>query len=268
VAARKDKSHSTPGRYLIAKGSNQLITPATTLWRYMTFEKFCWLIESGELYHARLDQFSDPFEGAVSEKYARLRDTIEPNVDIRRFEQWSNKTSRLYSYASCWHASDYESDSQWRLYGSGGAGIAIVSTMERMRDSVDFSPDYGLLRQVEYGDFKTHTMRDGTSQVPPGFLKRKSFEHEREVRGIIQAKDPFFKETGPDFTFDDSLLKRLEAQMPRGIEPKVRLRKLIQSIVISPIAAAYVEELVRRICKRHGLGALVRRSDLCGTPLY
>jgi len=53
-------------RYQIFRGSSDDITRQTSLWRYMTFEKFCWLVEKSALYHTRLDQLGDPFEGAVT----------------------------------------------------------------------------------------------------------------------------------------------------------------------------------------------------------
>ena len=47
-----------------------------------------------------------------------------------------------------------------------------------------------VLGQVEYVDFETHRMRHNppSTSMKPGLLKRKSFEHEREVSGIIQTE--------------------------------------------------------------------------------
>jgi hypothetical protein len=259
-----------PGHYQMFAGSSESITPKSVLWRYMTFEKFCWLVETSKLYHPRLDQFNDPFEGAVTDAYARLRDAgaVEPYFSLKECEPLTFRLLRFRSYATCWHASEHESDAQWQLYASGGAGIAIVSTMERLNQSVDFLPHvHGILGQVEYVDFEHHDMRlrpFGTV-ISPGHLKRKSFEHEREVRGIIL---PELLVDEPRFTLDDAFLAKMEAKMPRGIEAKVSLTELIQAIVISPVAAPFVEELVRVVTKRHGLDHLLRKSHLRGTPSY
>lgn len=257
-----------PGRYEIFKGSSVSITRKTPLWRYMTFEKFCWLVETSKLYHPRLDQLNDPFEGAVTDAYAKLRDTgaVKPYFSMKEYEPWDIKAIRVSSYATCWHASEHESDALWKLYASGGAGVAVVATMESIQESVDFSPHVrGILGQVEYVDFEHHDMRRrpfGTV-IRSGHLKRKSFEHEKEVRGTFMVSFP-----DNHLRIDDAYLNTLRSLMPRGVPAKVDLKKLVEAIVISPVAAPFVEELVRIITKRHGLHRLVRKSHLCGTPAY
>jgi len=237
----------------------------------MTFEKFCWLLEKSALYHARLDQFEDPFEGAVTDEYARKRDggEIEPCFSFKEYEPWIFKSLRFRQFATCWHASEHESDAQWKLYASSGTGIAIVSTMACVKQFVDLSPyAHGILSQVEYVDFDNHNMRrqtGGCTVIRPGHLKRKSFEHEKEVRGIIMTN---LIVDGGTLTMDDASLERQRLSQPLGISAKVDLKGLIQSIVVSPIAQGFVEELVQTVTKRHGLDHLVRKSDLRKTPAY
>ena len=226
------------------------------------------MLETSKLYHARLDQFDDPFEGAVTNEYARLRDkgVVEPYFTLKYYEPWTLRISRLRSYATCWHASEHESDSQWKLYASGGAGIAVVSTLERLQQSVDFLPHiHGILGQVEYVDFEHHDMRRHPFGTPmrPGLLKRKSFEHEREVRGVVLTEL-----NKPQLELDEPFIAKLKDEMPCGITAKINLRELILAIVTSPIAAPFVKELVGIVTKRHGLDHLVRESQLRGTPMY
>lgn len=229
------------------------------------------MIETSRLFHTRLDQFNDAFEGAVTYEYARLRESgaLKSFFGPKEYETWNLKVLRLSSYATCWHASEYESDAQWKLYASGGAGIAVLSTMERLVKAVDFAPhSSGILGQVEYVDFETHNMlhKPHATVMRPGFLKRRSFEHEREVRGIIFMNLSF---GGVEHVIlDDAFIESMRLSKPRSIEAKVDLPDLLQAIVISPVAAPYVEELVRIVTKRHGLDHLVRKSSLCGLPVY
>ena len=62
-------------RYEVFKGTSEEIVSKTPLWRYMTFEKFCWLIEMSKLYHPRLDTFEDPFEGSGTICHRSLDET-------------------------------------------------------------------------------------------------------------------------------------------------------------------------------------------------
>ncbi len=237
----------------------------------MNFEKFSWLLETSKLYHSRLDQFRDPFEGAVTNFYARIRDggKIEPYFSLKEYEPLILKSLWFRQFATCWHASEYESDAQWQLYAAAGSGIAIVSNMERIQKAVDLTPySSGILGEVEYVDFETHDMRNDRSPsvvIRPGHLKRKGFEHEKEVRGII-IKDLIVE--GGKFALDDAFIEKQRVQQPLGISAKVDLKELITSIVISPAAPDFVGELVYIVTERHGLQHVVRKSELLSEPLY
>ena len=101
--------------------------------------------------------------------------------------------------------------------------------------------------------------------IRPGHLKRKSFEHEKEVRGIILT-DLIVE--GGSFTMDDAFLEKQRLLQPEFIDAKVDLKGLIQAIVVSPIAKPFIENLVRIVTERRDLDHLVRRSDLLKAPAY
>lgn len=263
---RRVVSRAKLGRYEIRGTSDSVIKFKTPLWRYMTFEKFCWLIETSKLYHTRLDQFEDPFEGAVTDAYAKARNdgTLQPHFSEKEMEPLIFKSLRLRSYATCWHSSEHESDAQWKLYASGDAGIAVVSTMERLQKSVTFLPHrHGILRPVDYVDFTSHDMLGPFGEpMRPGHFKRKSFEHEKEVRGIIIGN------LSHGTAFNETDLKELGEKLPKGFEAKVNLRSLIQAIVIGPLAKPYIEKLVRIVTNRKRLEHLVDNSQLGGKPVF
>lgn len=257
-------------RYQLTKGSSDVINCDTPLWRYLTFKKFCWLLETSMLYHTRLDQFEDPFEGCVTNEYARRRAVEKDPIQstINQFEPWRNKSLLYRTYAVCWHASSHESDAQWKIYGDKSAGVAVVSTMSRLNMAVDISPyRHGRLGPVEYIDLETHDMvlPPFGESIRPGFAKGKSFEHEHEVRGAILMD--LIRE-GTTLEFNERFLVQLRSDMPLGIVAKADLNQLIGSIVIGPLAAPFVEELVHMTAKRHGFDHLVSKSKLAGKPIY
>src|SRR5687767_3574434 len=70
-------SQSERFRYFLFTSEGNPITRGTEISRYLTFEKFVWLLEKSALYHARLDTLGDPFEGAVTTPYADKRNSGE-----------------------------------------------------------------------------------------------------------------------------------------------------------------------------------------------
>src|SRR3954466_9481739 len=93
----------------------------------------------------------------------------------------------------------------------------------------------------------------------PALLKRKSFEHEKEVRGLI---------TWTDFSKMPSALSQnlfVEAHRnanPLGIAVTADLKGLIEEIYISPLASSYFSDVVEIMAGRHGLADRVRKSTL------
>src|SRR5664280_293378 len=152
--------HSDLNRYLLTNSKIHPISEKTRLWRYLTFEKFVWLLEKAKLYHTRLDLLGDPFEGSLTKVYVRQRDagqlpqTRQSGLSPEQ-ERIRNKADLYSKFATCWHASPHETETMWMLYSTTHAGVAIVSTTARLQQAVDLSPYLGggILGPVEYLDF-------------------------------------------------------------------------------------------------------------------
>lgn len=256
-------------RYQLFSSTDHPISDDTELSRYLTFEKFVWLIENSALYHTRLDRLGDPFEGSVTVAYARKRDAGDPvgYMPLPEYEGSNNIRLMLCSFVSCWHASPVESAAMWKLYSREDAGVAIVSTPPRMQEAVDLTPHRtAMLGPVEYLDFEKDDMTLPFGMTArPGFLKRKSFEHEKEVRAMIRMeKHP----EDPNLIFSAEWVQSLYEQMPPGIIASVDLPRLIKGIYVSPLAPSWLLDLVQTLADRHGLENLVRKSRLLGDPTF
>jgi len=259
-------------KYQLFSSTDHPISKDTMLWRYLTFEKFVWLMEKSSLNHTRLDCLGDPFEGSLTRPHVQKRNSRPFDEDgipapVRQiFNMWS----RLCNFATCWHASPVESAALWKLYSREEAGVAIISTPGRMIEGVELTPyNTAILGPVEYKDFDKEDMSlPFGKQAMPAFLKRKSFEHENEVRGSIilgtNTADPIMIPPPNDL---DGVMK-LAKELPRVITVKVKLKILIQHIWISPLAHSWFIDLVRMLSDRHGLGQFVHPSGLLGEPVY
>ena len=87
----------------------------------------------------------------------------------------------------CWHMNDYESIAMWDLYTNGVDGVAISTTVAKLKRAVEGIPEDCFIGTVEYTD---HPTADTNSTMPfgllqPLFQKGMSYTHECEVRAII-----------------------------------------------------------------------------------
>ena len=123
-----------------------------------------------------------------------------------------------------------------------------------------------MLGPVEYFDFKEDDMTLPFGKVArAGFSKRKSFEHEKEVRGIIRLED---SPDNPQEILSAERVWNLQKHLSKGIDAEVDLNELIIEIVLSPLSKVWVDDLVRAVAERFGLGNCIRKSSLSGTPVY
>lgn len=213
------------------------------LWRYMDFVKFISLLERKALFFAQASQLGDPFEGSIS-KHTQ----VEIQQKYREVETDLHKA--IYKYrdqilVNCWHKCDHESAAMWTLYGEH---IAIQTTMERLRDSFVCEDDV-FIGEVSYVDY------EDTPISVENFLnfyvhKRRSFEHEQEVRAVVKVRPR-------------------DADLPRGGKYiPIDTEKLIDQVVIAPHADEWFSDLVHDLAKKYKLDSRVRASSLAITPLF
>jgi hypothetical protein len=106
-----------------------------------------------------------------------------------------------------------------------------------------------MIGKVRYVDYEQPEETEGTPLVLP-FLKRRSFEHEHEVR-LVYCEHP-----AHDGILDCSAAKD-------SYDFRVDLAVLIEVIFISPHSPAWLKAPVEELLKRFGVkGVTVQRSDL------
>ena len=169
---------------------------------------------------------------------------------------------RRYVAVNCWHMSEYESAGMWSLYAKHQDGIAIQSTHARLRASLDEAPQTIHLGLVTYVDF-AEDRPELPSWLSSFVLKRKSFEHERELRAVIPP---------PAEPVSDLSRWVPEKDWPGlregGTSVSVNVRQLIENVYVAPTASRWFADTVRRFATRCGLADRVLQSELQRTPLY
>ena len=260
------------------------IAPETKLWRYMSFAKFAALLHDKQLVLSPLHMFEDPFEGAggkacnleklgdaIIDTFHSLdsaKDGIEElearNIGIDKQKEvarlWLKvgndygHVNRMYTFVNCWHENETESEAMWKLYTAHQPeGVAIQTTYGALRKSIN-QPEIQIGR-ITYENFDVAFM-PGDSY---GWYKRKSFEHEREVRVMIEPDDP-------------EHLKQIENAYKKKHQVRISLdvdiEALVENVFVSPYANDWFKELVEKEMKACGLDKPVVYSKMNEQALF
>lgn len=252
------------------------------IWRYMDFTKLVSLLDKNALYFRRLDCLSDSFEGS----YPRAnidKHNIPPTVDTtellksifssydnemeKKLHSQINKDQRKIFFINSWHINNYESAAMWKLYLKNDEGIAVQSTFNRLCKSFERMDRTIWIGNVKYVDYDKERIPEDNS-LKLYLHKRKSFEHEQELRAIAQPLDPGLEPTYHiTEAFRQILLK--QGSSTRGIYINVDLNMLIDNIYISPMAEEWFYDLVKSTIEKYELNKGVIQSSLADkSPLY
>jgi len=224
------------------------------VWRYMNLEKLLALLATNSLFLCRLDRLRDPWEGVWPGSVLNdLKRSLKPE-QLTAF-LGSSEGLKTSMFVSCWHEAAHESAALWSQYAAG-AGLAVKSSIARVKRAISGGPNYHIGR-INYSYFKNDAYGGpNVNALILPFLKRESFEHEREVRILVWDPDKI----GPP---DPG------TSLPEGIELPVTLHELIEALYISPEAPSWLSEHIVELVHRFGLPNLqVRRSTLYDEHVY
>jgi hypothetical protein len=193
-------------------------------------------------------------------------DLIAFNETTANFLNWE----RNWTYISCWHMNDHESAAMWRLYASGNEAIAIQSTFNHLHQCLQphRKPPHGepKLGMVYYVDYSSDLVKRNV-HLSEFFHKRKSFEHETELRAVIQDL-PMIPASRNDKGEVTAWHYNIEKQPISGIPFNIDLDQLIEVIYVSPISPIWLLDLVKSIVNKYNFNKEVKRSGLDSDPVY
>lgn len=265
------------------------------IWRYMDFTKFVALLEGKSLFFPRATLLDDQYEGSVSQETIKKlyqtgekmiesfkkgipdgkftidkQDAFRSNFDsFAKWQSESRRWSRDWTYISCWHMNDYESAAMWSLYATSNQAIAIQSTFKRLYDCLlphvvppKAEPKLGIVYYIDYNN----QMVSNDASLSEYFYKRKSFQHETELRAVIQEL-PF--KNGK--TINDLIGQEDEDYDKKPITGKslnVDIENLIEQIYVAPTSPEWFFNLTKKMLDRYGLNKPVQRSSLDNDPVF
>lgn len=219
-------------------------------------EKLLALCNLKELYLTRADKFTDPWEGTWPKTFIEALAQSAKNDTVDKF--FSTITALKQSfYVNCWHGSPHESAALWEQY-SGKAGFAIKTTVGSVKKAITTEiPIY--LGAVNYTEYGVNPKEHGSlNALKPLFMKRKSFEHEREVRVLHWRPSNI-----------ESVRSGNANEVTNSIGIKVNLNILIHELYVSPTSPAWLLEHVSKLLEVFGIqGVPVLRSTLYDPYVY
>lgn len=226
------------------------------IWRYMDFTAFVAMLDQNGLFFSRVVDLDDPFEGSIPKLWdtpahkLALQDLgFPPGLDLLTPVRKTIQKQRSWAKVNCWHMNEEESAAMWRLYASSNRAIAVQTTYSKLREAFGDDVYIGVVRYISYD----------TDNIPFGNLfwpfvhKRKSFEHERELRAMVcDVAKAMSDETAP----------------PAGEWRNVDLSKLVESVYVAPSSPSWFADLVRNVAEKYQLNVPVKQSSLDAQPLY
>jgi hypothetical protein len=141
-----------------------------------------------------------------------------------------------------------ESPAMWKLYTSQNESICIRSKYETFAGLL---PAESMLGCVKYIDYRQDRF-DTTEMLSYIVHKRKSFEHEREIRAVI-----YYDQACP-----------FERVGENGLVVPINVAALIEEIFVSPASQPPLSEVVAGLAEKYGLNAPVLESRVNEEPSW
>ena len=229
-----------------------------TLWRYMSFAKFCSLMERRALFFSLVGDMEDMYEGFI---YPPRQDDREDRLQHAEHlgHNVLHKIVRT-SLISCWTESAHESSLMWESY-AGPEGVAVRTSFQHLQDSISSVIEVPVtFGQVKYVDYRqTEVQRFGWA---PLYHKRMEYRGEGEVRAVLPG--PPFKKQKVDLEFEKWLDQDVAEQRGRYIP--VDLDLLVQEVVLSPNTTPWFAQVVQSVVHRSPAQVQVMRSAIESPP--
>lgn len=252
----------------------KFISPNDTdvkIWRYLDIAKYLSLLEKRSLYFSRSDLLGDPFEGSLPSTHGQINltelakqhaaellklqpDQVEPPQSIHNM-------IRKNSFVCSFHMNEHESAALWSIYTKAKQGVAIQSTFSKLCDCFkDYSDNPIYIGMMNYIDYSTETIPIIENAFLPLLYKRKSFEHEKELRAVIPFPKEFYPEPrlGTIVTFISS---------QNGLDVKVDLDVLIERIYVAPTTEKWIRDLLISVTQKYGIDKPIEQSSLDANPI-
>ncbi len=219
----------------------------------MSFAQFVAMLQQEALFFSRLSKYRDPFEGSLPAAHWSKRQVLECNGGKNEWvgEPFQEEVKKLREHlcVSCWHESPHESAAMWELYGSGKEIVCVKTTFAKLKMLLPETFVIGCVQYIDFVEYKLPLDDPLCAMV----LKRKSFEHEKEIRAI---------------NIPECVLKRLDKPHELGVWQPIDISQLIDSVSVAPQAGQWFNQVVHTTAVKYGHRFPVAPSTLESMPYW
>ena len=212
------------------------------LWRYMGLAKYLSILQRKAIFFPRASLLGDPFEGSSTKPMVAAREEFSKYIsnkstmgekfpdNLSQTVSDSNKEMVSEYLINCWHMNEHESAAMWSQYAHTNEAVCIQSTYRRLDL---YLPTCVFIGEVTYIDYNIESIHEG---MVFNFImhKRKSFEHERELRAVFWMI----------YGIPEAAPYKKDAE-PAGLAIKVDVNVLIERVYISPLATPWFATIVK-----------------------
>jgi hypothetical protein len=148
----------------------------------MSFAKLVWILQKKQLWLSSAEVLDDKWELMLNDR--QLGKIIANRPSSTTAEAARDQAAKIVrarrkqTFINCWTASEHESHALWRIYCPSTEGVAIQTTLERLKMSVPLP-----VLEVTY---ESHELDEATPDISRIVAqKRPMFAYEQEVRVVL-----------------------------------------------------------------------------------
>jgi predicted component of viral defense system (DUF524 family) len=143
----------------------------------------------------------------------------------------------------------------WQIYGASHASVAIQTRYAKLRDALPNWVRFGVVNYID----EDQDSANATGIFQPLVSKRKAFEYEREVRGILWANSKWPGEA--------EFIKSVE--QPTGLlVPVKNLQQVLEQIRIHPDAPLWLQQVIAAATEKYECATPTSPSPLGRGPIW
>lgn len=252
----------------------------------MDLSKFAYILMHSRLFFSKAKHLGDPFENsstsATIEKYNYIIANKDTNPLLSYWKSWpkeaieelrdkissNNKDAVDRLFVSCWHMNQFESAAMWKLYSKSDESRCIVTDYSILSTVL---PPICFLGTVNYIDYSTQVI-DSDNSLSFITHKRRSFEHEREIRAVIWSENLKAIIQQPDAhkdKYDIAEVKSVYESIDEyGVSIPIDINSLIKAVYINPLSTKFFHRIVDDLSKRFNCHFPIINSSINETPIY